>query len=391
MTGKTLVVSMFAVALLLSLAQCGSQKEGSMASSPGGQSGTARGNPAGKSAAVVHLKSAQLMDREGAGIEVLHLLIPSDWTSSSRVNWLLDVPFMPATVWLLASNPGGTAEFELLPNQVFAWSDNEMTTSLFPPGSRYYGAEIREPVSAQDALRSLVLPRYRADVSDLAVVKVEPMPELAKLAYSAIQPQPGLSVNADAAKARITYRRGGREFEEEVCTAVECYSYQIQTMNGPRTNTQWYVDYTFSCKAEKGTLDKLAPTFAAIAHSITVNPVWLSKLSQLQTWLAQQQIERIQSVGQLSRMLAQTSNEVSDMMMDSYNKRQAANDRIAQNFSDYTLGIDRYNDPGTGTQVELPSGYNVGWSNGHGEYILTDQTGYNPNEGSTQNWQQMTK
>jgi hypothetical protein len=298
---------------------------------------------------------------------------------------------MPATVSLRATNPAGTAEFEVLPNQVFGWSDNEMTSSLYPPGSRYFGAEIRQPVSAQAALRSLVLPRYRADVSDLVVVREEPMPALTEVARAAIQPQPGLSTYVDAAKTRITYRRGGREFEEEVCAAVECYSYQIQTMNGPRTNTQWYVDYAFSFKADKGTLDKLAPTFSAIVASLTVNPVWQNKVSQLQTRLAQQQIERIQSVGQLSRMLAQTSNEVSDMMMDSYNKREAANDRIAQGWSDVTLGIDRYNDPATGTQVEAPAGFKTGWANGQGEYFVTDDVNFNPNVGSTQNWTQMTK
>ena len=398
MTGKGSVFSLYVIALLLCVAQCGGKEEGRAAPSsegvaPAASSEAVPGSLAATKADAVRLKTVPLIDREGTGIEALRVLIPSDWQCQGQVRWLLDMPFMPAVVMLRATSPDGSAEFELLPNQTFVWTENQMTQSVYPPGSRYFGAEVMQPISAQAALRSLVLQRYRSDVSGLAVVKEEPMPELRQVAYAAIVPEPGLSVNVDAAKTRVTYNRGGREYEEQLCAAVECFSYQTQTMYGPINNTNWYVDYAFTFKADKGKLDNNAPILSAIAESVKVNPVWLSKYTQLRTWLNQQQIERIQSVGQLSQMLSQTSNEVSDMMMDSYKKREAANDRIAQGWSDYTLGIDRYNDPIAGKEVEVYGGYKYNYSNGQGTYWQTDDPNFNPNVdvGSNQNWELLTK
>lgn len=382
MSGPRSLVLAVLVAPVLCVAQCGGKA--------GSGSEASAGNPTPAKTEVLHLKTVQVMDREGAGIEVLRLLVPADWECESRVRWLLDVPSMPAVVWLRAYNPKGSEEFEVFPNQSFCWTDNEMVLSLFPAGSRYFGAEVRPPVSAQEALQELVLPRYRGDVDNLEVVSEEPMPALAELVRATQEPRPGLTTSADAAKARVTYSRGGKEFEEDVFAAVESYSYPLQTMYGWRTNTQWMVDFGFSCKAEKGKLEGLAPTLMSVAQSLRVNPLWFSKYMQMIEYLAQQQIERIESVGQLSRMLSQTSNEISDIIQSTYERRQEVNDRIAQKFSDYVLGVDRYYDPAAGREVELPSGHKVAWSNGQGQYILTDQTGYNPNVGSTQNWQQLS-
>jgi hypothetical protein len=107
--------------------------------------------------------------------------------------------------------------------------------------------------------------------------------------------------------------------------------------------------------------------------------------------MAQRQIQQIRSVGEMSRILSQTSNEISDMMMETYNQRQEANDRIAENFSQYVRGVDQYQNPFEEKGVELPSGYNHAWVNNNGEYILTDDPNFNPGVGSNLHWQEMPK
>ncbi|HNY55137.1 MAG TPA: hypothetical protein PKI86_05895, partial [Chitinophagales bacterium] len=59
-------------------------------------------------------------------------------------------------------------------------------------------------------------------------------------------------------------------------------------------------------------------------------------------------------------------------------------------FSQYIKGVENYSD-GNGASYELPSSYNTAWKNGNGEIILTNETNYNPNIGSTQNWEQLNK
>jgi hypothetical protein len=36
--------------------------------------------------------------------------------------------------------------------------------------------------------------------------------------------------------------------------------------------------------------------------------------------------------------------------------------------------------------VSLPSGYNYVWAGSNGQYVLSNNAGYNPNVGGTTNW-----
>lgn len=41
--------------------------------------------------------------------------------------------------------------------------------------------------------------------------------------------------------------------------------------------------------------------------------------------------------------------------------------------------------------VELPSGYGNAWTNGLGEYVLSDEPGFDPNRGSDQDWRKIER
>jgi hypothetical protein len=60
---------------------------------------------------------------------------------------------------------------------------------------------------------------------------------------------------------------------------------------------------------------------------------------------------------------------------------------FTQNFSDYIRGVERFNDPFSGKEVELPAGYGYAWTNNLGEYVVTSSLGYNPNVGSNLHWE----
>jgi hypothetical protein len=107
--------------------------------------------------------------------------------------------------------------------------------------------------------------------------------------------------------------------------------------------------------------------------------------------LTQQQMQRIRAAGELSRYISQTHNEISDMMMKSYENRQASEDRINKNWSQYMRGVDEYYNPVEQRPVELPSGFKNAWVNGRGEYIVTDSVNFNPNVELDGNWQQLKK
>ncbi|MDO9265153.1 MAG: hypothetical protein Q7U02_14380 [Desulfosalsimonadaceae bacterium] len=343
-----------------------------------------------KEGGIVRLKEFGCVDTHGIGIEAFSLLMPSDWAFDGGINWVLDNPGMPAVAKFTVKNPKGAEAFEVFPNQAMFWTNNPMLLATFPIGSRYFGAEVRPVADPMQALTEIVLPRFRGNAEGLKVVSRKHLPELAK-ALGAGASQPGVRTFADAAKIRIEYTEGGVLMEEEIFAVTEGFSFAFQTMQGMITNTNWYVDYIFSFKTKKGDLDANSPLFQTMVNSFKVNPVWFNKYNQTVEYLIQAQIKNIRNIGELSRIISRTSNEISDSMMQSYENRQQVYDRISENFSEYVRGTEHYNNPIEGREVELPGGYSHAWTNAGGEYILTDNPNYNPNVGSNQNWEELPK
>ncbi|MCE5276068.1 MAG: hypothetical protein LLG43_13165 [Deltaproteobacteria bacterium] len=338
----------------------------------------------------LRLKKYTYVDSRGTGGEAFSLLIPAGWQFSGGVNWVLDNPVMPATVSFTVRNPAGHEEFEAFPSLALFWTNNQMLLSMFPPGSRYMGAEVMPVAGPEDALTRIILPRFRGHAVGLKVLSVSPLPELAK-ELKAGAGQPGVQSFASAAKMRIEYLKDGTPMEEDIFAVVEGYSYPLQTFQGVATNTNWYVNYLFSYKAAKGKLAANATAFKAMTDSIKVSPQWFNTYNQVVDILVQNQLKFIKSMGELSRYISQTNSEMSDSMMQSYNERQKIYDRIGEKMSESIRGTDHYFNPIEGSRVELPSGYKHVWSNGSGEYILTDSPGYNPNEESGRSWQELER
>ncbi|MEK9137495.1 MAG: hypothetical protein AAB393_10265, partial [Bacteroidota bacterium] len=308
-----------------------------------------------------------------------------------EIRWLLDNPGMPAVANFRVRSKNGMDELEVFPNQSFFWTTNQMILGMFPVGSRYFGAEVRPPVGPIDALKRIVVPRFRKKLEGLNVASEDHLPDLAQTLGAGVQNQPGITSGADGARIRIEYTKNGLRMEEEIYTVVESFSFPIQTMYGTVTNTMWTVGYIFSFKSEKGKLDEKTRLFQTVVSSFKLNPQWFSKYNQVVEYLIQKQIQKIHSIGELSRIISRTHNEISDMMMESYNNRQKVYDRLSENFSQHIRGVDEYYNPVEQRGVELPSGYREGWTNALGEYILSDDPNFNPNEGSNLTWHRMER
>jgi hypothetical protein len=328
------------------------------------------------------------IDHKGIGTEAFSLLIPADWKFDGGVRWVLDNPGMPATARFTVKSPAGPEAMEVFPNQAMFWTDNPMHRGMFPVGSKYFGAEVRPVASPREALKGIVLPRFRGGVSGLKVVQSRELPDLAR-ALGAGKPQQGVRTFGNAAKVRIEYVKNGKAMEEEVFAVVEGFSYPIQTMQGPVTNTNWFVDYIFSFRAPRGQLDRNMPLFKTMVNSFKVNPRWFSRYNQVVEQLIQAQIRQIHSMGELARNISRPHNEISDSMMKSYNDRQKVYDRISENASESIRGTEHYHNPFEDSTVELPGQYSHVWTNASGEYVFTDSPGYNPNIGSNKNWQEI--
>jgi hypothetical protein len=203
-------------------------------------------------------------------------------------------------------------------------------------------------------------------------------------------PTSGISYSVNSGKIRAEYNLDGVAMEDELYCVIQSITIPIQSIYGTTTSNNWYMSYLASFRAEKGHLESASKLFQTIAYSCTIDKNWLNKYNQLVAYLIQNQIRQIQNAGQLSQILAQTSDQISQENLQDWEQRQSVNDQLVTNFCNQILEIQPYNNPIDGTTVNLPSGYNNAWVNGNGEYILAENIDFNPNIGSNLNWQPMT-
>jgi hypothetical protein len=330
------------------------------------------------------------VDQQGMGSEAFSLLVPADWGFTGGIRWQLDCPAMPGVVSFVVSNPAGPEALELFPNRMFFWSGDASVRSFFPRGSRYMGAEVEPPASALDYLQELVRQRRRG-VESLRILEAKAQPELGRSLASPAPPVPGATATTDAASLRIEYQRNGTLMEEEVYAILQFVNVPAPTMYGMTTNTIWMADYQFSFQSRKGQLDSAAKIFQTMIRSFKFDIQWFNAYNQVVQQLTQGQLRQIQQAGELSRYISRTSNEISDMIRDSYERQQSTYDHVFENYSQQIRGVDAYYDPIQEKPVELPTGYREAWTNPLGEYIVSDDPNYSPNVGANGNWQKLQK
>jgi len=334
----------------------------------------------------MRLKLFTYTDTEGTGLELFSILMPVGWEFQGGCRWLLDNPGMPATVAVQLWNPQGAEMFAVLPNMNFTWNNNPLTRLFSPTGSRYFGAEVREPMGIQEALCELVLPRYRPEVQNLQILNEELVPDLPRLVRSEAPVSGG---SAEGGKVRIRYGSEGHQLEEEIYGVVEVFRAPIAAMFGTAEVIFWFVDYLFSFRAAAGQLDATADLFEVMIGSFQLNPHWYAAYKSIIQTLAQQQIQRIHHIGQIGQILAQTGREIREQNLNDWYSRQAVYDRISAERSRVIRSVDGFYDPHREEVVELPSGYGHAWANNLGEYILTEDPNFNPNVHSNLHWEPM--
>jgi len=330
-----------------------------------------------------------LVDRDGIGCEAFSMLKPTDWKVSGGIRWQTNNPVSPAIISFSIGNPRGPELVEFFPNRRFFWTDDQNMLYMFPVGSEYLGSEVHPPLTASDYVKQIILPRYRSGISNMKIIKTGELPDFARELKSEMQQQEGLSPFSDGATVTIEYVKNGTPYIEEFYVVTVGWNFRMASMYGYVTHIQWAADFQFSFRTRKGEMEKSAGVFQTMIKSFKLNPVWFNKYVQLVDYLIQNQIQQINNIGQISNIISRTSNEISDMMMDSYNNRQAVYDRMGEKYSQAIRGVDGYYDPTDERQVELPGGYDRAWSNGLGEYILSNDANYNPNIGSSRNWESM--
>jgi rubrerythrin len=311
--------------------------------------------------------------------EAFGLLVPQEWQVQGGIVWRPEISNL-AYLQLRLSDPRGASALEFFPTPPYTWSDRGYPG--FPPGSLYLGSYVVQPMDPDHFVRGILLPAVRGRVSP-TVIRTDPLPELAAAVAPTVQ-EAGAIKQVAAARTRIEYREGARTIEEDIYSVL-VYS-QVPMVPGV---TWWGPERLFGFRAEKGQLDRQAPLLQTIFASVRVNRGWFGRVLQVREAWIQNQMQAIRNAGELSRYIARTTDEMSDMQQQAWENRQAAEDRSAEAFSQYIRGVETYHNPYSDRDVELPTGYRDVWISRSGEYILADEPNFNPNESATGTWQRV--
>jgi hypothetical protein len=325
------------------------------------------------------------------------LLIPADWQGEGKIIWRWHT-VLPASGTMKAWNPNGVEAVRFYAQILFVDGIREsaaqnaaiagpqamqFAAAGFPEGGNYMGNEVRRfagrPV---DYLTKILLPRQRPDVKGYKIIAVEDMPKWAQSSAYMSENLPGMKVNVQAGRVRIEYAENGRTIHEDFFLLLP--SMQIGLVN------LWGAETASSVRGEAGKLDGLHKLHNTMLFSTKIDLNWFNQEQQVAAILQDLANRQQQQVMEISQIFRRTSNEISAMVNESYRKRQETQDRLHHNFSQVIRGVQSYAAPGSGSPVELPSGYNHVWANSAGQYILSNHSNFNPNVSLNGNWQQLT-
>jgi hypothetical protein len=335
--------------------------------------------PAGAQHPVLRLRMQAVRDPMVNNEEAFRLLVPKDWRTEGGLVWRSELSNL-VYLQLRSSDPQGGTALEFFPTPPFTWSMQGYPG--FPPGSLYLGSYVVQPLDPENFVRQLILPQMRGRVNP-RVIRTEPLPKLAQQVAAGVQ-EPGAVKQVVAARTRIEYQEGARAFEEDIYVVL-VYS---QVPLTPQY-VFWGPDQAFGFRAEKGQLDRQTPLLEAMLASLRVNRLWFAKVTQVRQMWIQNQLQAIRNAAELSRYIARTSDEISDMQQQVWENKRASEERTAQAYTEYIRGVETYRDSYAGRDVQLPTGYDQVWASRDGEYILANDPNFNPNQGGPGTWQRI--
>jgi hypothetical protein len=338
---------------------------------PSTQSKEISGPASGK---VMRFLKHEVRDREGTGLVAATYLVPKEWTVNDRLWWEYRDCFNPIRYSAKIQSKDASLKIEVYPDIAASWS-------MGPYGSQ----GVRAPANVKDALRQFINSVRQGRKIHIVSEKL-----ISGSSTGPVQ-QAGSMIRTHSAGAvlRVKYQEKNQPVEEEFYATLSVVKVATQGVVYLESDV-WTLSNLCSCTAAGASVEECRTMVLMIRSSSRLELPFYNRYVQVQKLLQDQAYARIYQAGQLSRIISQTHEQISQSISDSYWERQRSNDRINEQFSDYIRGVDRYSDE-SGTVYQLPSGYAGAWVNNRGEYLVTDQTSFNPNVEFQEDWKPLEK
>jgi len=366
------------------------------------------GKPASAApAGVYRMKLVRIVDERGfeQPMTALTLLIPVDWQFQGGVQYGQGAGCHANLVHLVfrASSPDGRLGVELLPGNVWQWTDDLNMRGMMQAGNQQMarlgvrGCDIMAPMNADEFLRRAVLPAMRRGArvlgSDAMPDATSRLEEEARAAQqTALRQGMRVNIRTGAGRVRVSYDSGGQAVEEWITAmtttiGVAGPAYNVRT--GRAGKTTYYsssADHVFAVRAPAGQLDAQERFFRLLMATVRVDPQWEARVQQVIANVEQQDIN---GANQRSAIATQAGQQMSRMIHDAYQNAAAGCEHSMESWSRYMRGVATFRNPDTGETLELSNEYAHAWAGPDNTYVLTDSGSYNPNSSLNGRWTQL--
>ena len=326
------------------------------------------------------------------------MTIPSNWLFEGTVMAGTSCISAPAAIYR-AYSPDGITEVKQMPRLDWAWTKGGSPTQASDC------LPFAKEMSASDFLK------YMVGILQVSFVREEPVPELAQVRQnvekqnqSAAASAPGgiqaSSSKVDMARFTVRYQINNIAVEERLNALVSCTDAPI----GYGQN----VTHVYSCgaymtrkRARQGNLEASEGLFKSIDKSFAIDQQWSQQWNALKLQKIQNYYAATARVMQAQRDSYRQSQEVrarqheewmavtrrgTDMAMNRANEAGDARHRVAGDWADYALDLQKRRDSGTGEITKDSSRYSYTWVNESGQRYQTNDINDNPNGQGTGNW-----
>jgi hypothetical protein len=160
-------------------------------------------------------------------------------------------------------------------------------------------------------------------------------------------------------------------------------------LGGQVQTRTWVAERVFACRASKGALGRHADLLTCMSSSVRPDGEWMQRFRRAMAILLQGQADASAAAMRRSEIIAQSGRDTARIIHEAYQFRQATLDRTNAKFAQAIRGTATYQTPYETYPVELPGGYDYVWTSGQGQYILSNNPNFDPNQGSNVTWTQV--
>ncbi len=313
-------------------------------------------------------------------------LLPDGWIYDGKIDWDFSNNTFPSNPHGYFQSADKAAQYISLPTYFFIQMSQMMYMSGMKIGSKYLGSTIVENgyVNAESATKEVL--------NKLSIIPAGT--KFTDIKSQQVQSQNPADISAQQANP-------GTKFINEVVTMegtciqnnIPYKVYVIANVNG--ISDQQIAMMSWSVRPNIFIIkqDQHTPVYesqlSALYKSFRATKNYLNCAQQVSQMLSNNFYTGVRQAGAISQQISRNN----DAMIASIDAQYTQANNSASNnsgFNDYIKGVENYAD-GNGYQYELPSSYSHAWKNGNGEIILSNEHGYDPNIGSTQSWQELSK